>query len=262
MRHVGFTLAHKGQVQWDAHAFAMQAINVGRRIVYVGLIDNLAHADVAALSEDVLHLQRAVAAAMPIVVLHLATMHVDNARSTIHSLVQVYLAVFECHHNARGFKRRTRLPKVAHSIVFHFVVLAVLASCQVDDGLHVASLHLHHDHDTHLAVHQFFLQLAAKGAVGKVLYVDVDRRKQVMPVLCLRVDDGNSSVANGNEVLRARLPPQDAVETQFEAALRLAARIVVELADGAACQPAVWLEAKQHLVGMEAALVHRLPQER
>ena len=261
MRDIRLALAHEGKVEGNADAFAMQTIDIGGRIVAVSLIDDAAYAYVTALPEDVLHLEYTIAATVPVVVLHLAAMHVDDARGAVHLLVQGYLPVLKSHHDAGCLERRARLPEVAHGIVLHLVVLAVLASGQVDDGLHVACLHFHHNGNTHLTVHKLFLQLAAQGAVGKVLYVDVDGGEQVMPVLCLSIYDGNPPVAHGDEVLRAGLATKDAVETQLQTALGLAACIVVKFAYRAACQSAIGFEAEQHLVGMEATLVHALPEE-
>ena len=82
-----------------------------------------------------------------------------------------------------------------------------------------------------------------------------------MSVLGGTVHDGHLAVAHRDVVLAAGPSAQDAVEAQFQSALGAAAGIVVEFADGAACQSAVRLEAEQHLVGVEAAAVHAFAEE-
>ena len=195
-------------------------------------------------------------------VLHVASVHIDDARSTVHRLVQVYLTIFQRHHDAGRLEGGAGFPQVTHGIVLHLIVFAISTARKVDDGLDVTCLHLHHHGNANLSVDQLFLQLAAQSAVGKVLNVDVDGGEQVVAVLGRRIDDGHLAVAHDDEVLRARLTAQDAVEAQLQSAFRQAAGIVEELADGTAGKSAVRFEAKQHLVGMESASIHALTQER
>ena len=93
------------------------------------------------------------------------------------------------------------------------------------------------------------------------MYVNVNGGQEVVPILGLRVNDGNLSVTDNDEMLRAWFATQNAVETQLKSAFCLTTRVVIKFADGSASQSAIRLEAKQHFVGMETALVHALSKE-
>ena len=110
MRDTGVRCLIKRKIEGNTDAFSVQAINVCGRIAAVSLINNSTHTNITTLAQDVFNFQHAIAATMPVMVFHITPMHINNARSTIHNLVQIYLAVLQGDHDTGGLERRTRFP--------------------------------------------------------------------------------------------------------------------------------------------------------
>ena len=87
MRHVWFTLAHKGKIERNTYTFTMQTINERGRITAVSLINNSTYSDIATLTENIFHFENTIATAPPVMILHPPSVHIDDAWSTVHGLV-------------------------------------------------------------------------------------------------------------------------------------------------------------------------------
>lgn len=146
----------------------------------VELVDDAAHADVGTILQRPGQHQRAVATSRPVVVLHVASVHVPHAASRLDHVGCIDVAVVEGRHDGGRLEYRSRLQQVAHRMVGDLPVLSVVAVLHVDHGLDVSRGHLHDDRHADLSADQF--QLVHDGPLRQVLHVDVDRGHYVRSV--------------------------------------------------------------------------------
>ena len=221
----------------------------------VELVDDAAHADVGTILQRPGQHQRAVAASRPVVVLHVASVHVPHAASRLDHVGRIDVAVVEGRHDGGRLEYRSRLQQVAHRMVGDLPVLSVVAVLHVDHGLDVSRGHLHDDRHADLSADQF--QLVHDGPLRQVLHVDVDRGHYVRSVLRRHVGDGQKLAAHHHAVANALLASQHGVEGHFEPTSRHASAILllVEIADGASCQRPKRMLPVGELVGVDSAFV-------
>ena len=141
-------------------------------VVVVELVDDAAHAHIGA------HLQRpgqgdlSVTAMRPVVVFHLASIHVPHAIAGLYHHRGVADAIIQGHENTGRFEHRSGFEQVAHGMVLDLSVFSINTFFHVDNGLHVARRHFHDDGHTHIGVD--FLQFLDHRPLSQILNADVD----------------------------------------------------------------------------------------
>ena len=167
-------------------AHALQPVHELLRVVAIVFVDEVGHADVGRHFQDACHVYLAVASAVPVVVPHLASIHVHHPVTGVYQGVWRYFSVFQGHHDRGRLESRTGFQQVADGVAVHLVVLSVAGFGQVDDGFHFAGGNFHQHGDAHESVDA--LQFVTQCFLANVLHADVDGRNHVTAVLRRNVD--------------------------------------------------------------------------
>jgi len=239
-------------VQVVGESEAVYSLHILLWCVVIVVVDDAADSDVGAHHERLRQSEHAVAAASPVVVLHLSAIHRPDAAGSLHAVGCVDHSVVERHHYACGLEHRTRFEQVAYSVVLYLVIVVVGTLRHVDDGFDVAGLHLHHDSHAHIGVDES--QLLEQCAFGEVLHRHVDSSDDVGAVLRRRIRDVEISVQHLASVPYALYASKERVVREFESAL-CGILCAEHLSDGAACERTVRQFASVMLLPVETALI-------
>ena len=147
----------------------------------VVLVDEVAYTDVRTNFECASHINGSITTTTPVVVLHWSTVHLHYTTSRWDCHCGVNHSVVEGDKERGNLEYRTWLATVADGIVYHLIIVAVLASGHIYDCFYVASLYFHKDGNTHFSVDLF--QLINQGALGQILHTNVDCRYNINSIL-------------------------------------------------------------------------------
>ena len=254
VRHANARLgiAHDGQLQVGGQTGLVDALDKLLGMAAEVLVDDARHADVRAHLEGARQRDGAVAALAPVVVLHVAAVHVPHAAARVDPLRGVADAGVESHEYAGRLEHGARLAQVRDGVVLNLAIFAVGTARHVDDGLHVARLHFHEDGHAQVAADE--LQLVDDGTLGQVLHGNVDGGHDVIAVDGGFVDNLHAAVEHLLHVYDAVFAAQERVERQFQSA---ACRVdgAKHVAYGALSQRAEGASAGVERVVVEAALI-------
>ena len=157
VRHadVGRMIAYQRQLQVFVDAHTVEPFHVAGGVAAVELVYDVADANVRADLQGACHIDVAIAAAAPVMVFHRATVHLHDTAARMDDEAGVVGddLVVQGYQERRYLEHGTGLAAIADSRVDGFDIVAVLVLHHVDNGLHVACLHLHQDGYAHLAVH-------------------------------------------------------------------------------------------------------------
>ena len=220
----------------------------------IEVVDDAAHADVRADFQTLRQSHSAVAAASPVVVLHVAAVHRPYSAACFHHIVGVAYAVVECNHDRSGLEYRTRLKHIVARMVLNLAVFAVGAFLHVHDCLYVAGGNLHHNRHAHVAVN--LPKFVKHGALGKVLHTHVYRCDYVGTVNRWHIYYVEILVPDFLAMLYAVFATQNRVARQLKTEAGTVF-CLIHIAHGTLCQRAERVSARSVFIPMEAALILR-----
>ena len=216
----------------------------------VVVLYNTAHADVGAYLQGATHGDGAVTAPAPVVILHGATVHVEDTITSLDHATGIAHAVLEGSHQGDCLKHRARLHKVGHGVIPALGIAAVGTPLQINDGLDVASLNLHHYSHAHVAINVLTLEFSQQGTLSQVLHVDIYRGNDVGTVSGRRVSNVEVLVEHLATVYNAVLATQQGIVELFQSVLGLVLA-GIEVAHGTVV--AKGMLARVKLLAVEAA---------
>ena len=173
-------IARYRNVQVGCQSEVVHVLNELLRLVVIVLVDDSAHTDIRADHQCLRQIHTAIAATAPVVVLHVASVHIPHASTGFHIFRGIAIAVVKYSHDTCGLEHRPRLHQVADGVVPNLTVLAVEAFLHVDDSLNVARLDIHDNGNTDTSVD--LTKLIDNCSLGNILHLHVDGRYYVSTV--------------------------------------------------------------------------------
>ena len=216
----------------DAHA--LQTVHELLRIILVVLVDEVGDAHIGRNFQNTCHIYLSITSPVPVVVSHLAAVHIHNTVARVYLGIRGYLAIFQCHHNGGCLEGGARFQHIADGITVHFVVIAVSGFHHVDNGLYFSGSHFHQYGYPDIGID--FLQLVYQGFFADVLHAYVEGGYDVTTVYRGKVYDIQVFIHHLLTVGNTVPSFQQGVEGQFNAVTGSHGCIGIETAQGLGCQ--------------------------
>ena len=244
--------AYERQVQVIAQSQTLYTLYKLLRAVAVVVVYDAAHTYIGTYPKGARQGEHAVATLAPVVVLHVASVHVPHTVASLYTVGGIHHPVVEGHENGGCFEHRTGFQQVAHRMVASLPVVAVVTFLQVDDGLDVACRHVHDDGHAHVAI--YLLQLLQHCPFGQVLHLHIYRGNNVGTVYGGGIRDAQVLVQHLLALHDTIGAAQDGVVGKFQSE---AGGVLgtVQCTDGTPCQSAETEVTCIVLIPVEPALV-------
>ena len=217
MRHtdtrIGCTIERQPQRRTNTHT--AQTLHELLRLVMVILVNQFAHTHVARHHQHMGHINRSISTSVPVVVFHHRSIHVADTASRFHIIRRLDVPIIQCHQDGSRLECGTWLHQSCQGIVTCLIIFTVVIAHQVHNRLHIARLHFHQHHHTHLGIQ--LMQFLTQRALTDVLHAHIDGAHQVIAVHWFLIHNGKVFRKHLLVVHLTRNAPQKRVVSQFQA---------------------------------------------
>ena len=229
------------------------------RLVMIVLVDDAADTNIRADEQGLWQIHASIAATTPVMVLHVAPVHVPYAASSLHIFSSIAQPVVKNSHDTCRLEYRAWLQEVTDSMISDFTVFAIEAFLHVYDSLDIARLYVHHHCHANTSV--YLLQLIDDSPLGNVLHLDINSGYYVSPVDGFRIRDVQILAPYLTAMDNTISTPENRVIAELQSA---SCRILCteHIAHGPLCQRAKRTAARIELLPMESALELRQIEHR
>ena len=192
---------------------------------------------------------------MPVMILHLSTMHIQDTASCMYHITCIYHTIIQGYQERGHLEYRAWFATIADSIIESFVVLTTLCTAHIDNSFDIARLHLHQDCHTHGSIP--LLQTFNKRLFCQVLHTDVNGCHHISTINSRRQCERHHFIEHFLFTLNAILTTKQRVVREFDTKTCsiLSALKTADITNGTLCQRAKRTSTSFKRLSMETTLV-------